>query len=94
MTGPELRDALKTLGIRQQWLAERLGVQPQTVNAWAAGRLDVPQYAVAYLALLAQLRRAEGALTIAATMIPELRDGITDAEAQHRAIAKRMDKRT
>ncbi|HEY0725121.1 MAG TPA: hypothetical protein VGD41_14210 [Pyrinomonadaceae bacterium] len=72
MTGPEFRDALRALGISQTWLAGRLGVAPQTVNAWAASRLDVPQYAVSYLDTLAELRRSQEALRVAAALIPEL----------------------
>lgn len=53
MTSAELRATLKTLGISQKWLAERLGVATTTVNRWAVGDLAVPQYAIAYLELLA-----------------------------------------
>ena len=75
MTGPELRDAMKALGLSQLWLAGRLGVKPLTVNRWAAGRLAVPQYAAAYLDTLAELRRSQEALRVAAALLPELRGG-------------------
>jgi DNA-binding transcriptional regulator YiaG len=52
MTSDEFRAALKALGVRQRWLAARLGVDANTVNRWATGKLDVPQYAVAYVELL------------------------------------------
>ena len=51
MTPDEFRAALKALGLRQKWLAERLGVATTTVNRWATGELPVPRYAVAYLGL-------------------------------------------
>lgn len=59
MTPAEFRATLKALGIRQIWLAERLGVSPNTVNRWARGELAVPQYAVFALSLIEQLA-AEG----------------------------------
>lgn len=76
MTGPELRDALQALGINRRWLAEHLGVTSQSINGWLAGRVRVPQYAVAYLDTLAELRRSQEALRIAAALLPELRGGI------------------
>lgn len=59
MTAPEFRAVLKTLGIRQRWLAERLGVTAISVNRWAVGTVAVPQYAVAYLELLAVHKAGE-----------------------------------
>lgn len=44
MTAEEFRGALKMLGIRQRWLAERLGVAVSTVNRWATGDLPVATY--------------------------------------------------
>jgi transcriptional regulator with XRE-family HTH domain len=73
MTGPEFRDAMRALGINQLWLAGRLGVARITVNRWVSGTLAVPQYAVAYLDTLAELRRSQDALRIAAALLPELR---------------------
>lgn len=55
MNADEFRVALKVLGIRQRWLAERLGVAVSTVNRWAKGTLPVPQYAVFALSLLGRL---------------------------------------
>lgn len=59
MTADEFRAALKSLGLRQRWLAERLGVETSTVNRWATGKAPVPQYAAYVLELLrvAQIRR-------------------------------------
>lgn len=59
MTNDEFRAALKTLDLRQRWLASRLGVETSTVNRWAQGTLPVPQYAVFALSLIEQLA-AEG----------------------------------
>jgi len=56
MTAPELRAALKSLSLSQRSLAERLGVEPATVNRWATGKVPVPQYAVYVLGLLAERR--------------------------------------
>jgi transcriptional regulator with XRE-family HTH domain len=55
MTAPEFRTALAALGLRQNRLAECLGVTTATVNRWAIGRVPVPQYAVFVLLLLAAL---------------------------------------
>jgi len=52
MTADQFRDALRTLKVRQNWLAERLGIETSTVNRWATGKLPVPQYAVFCLSLL------------------------------------------
>ena len=56
MTAPELRAALKSLNLSQRSLAERLGVEPATVNRWATGKVPVPLYAVYVLGLLAERR--------------------------------------
>lgn len=55
MTPDEFRATLKRLGLRQRWLAERLGVFESTVSGWARGTYPVPQYAVAYLRALEML---------------------------------------
>jgi DNA-binding transcriptional regulator YiaG len=54
VTGSEFRVALKALGIRQKWLAERLGVSTSTVFRWTKGDLAVPEYAAFVLYLLNQ----------------------------------------
>jgi DNA-binding transcriptional regulator YiaG len=61
MTAAEFRDALKTLNLRQSWLAERLGVSVTTVNRWATGTAPVAPYMDLVLALLhdAQVRKEE-----------------------------------
>jgi len=56
MTPTEFRAALKSLSLSQRSLAERLGVEPATVNRWATGKVPVPQYAVYVLELLAERR--------------------------------------
>ena len=56
MTPAELRTALKSLNLSQRSLAERLGVEPATVNRWATGKVPVPQYAAYVLELLAERR--------------------------------------
>lgn len=55
MTSDEFRSTLKSLSLRQNTLADRLGVDTSTVHRWAIGATPVPQYAVAYLELLALL---------------------------------------
>jgi len=54
MTAGEFRAALESLQIRQNWLADRLGIEISTVNRWATGRLPVPQYVAFCLSLLAE----------------------------------------
>lgn len=61
MTAAELRDALHTARISQSELARRLGLEFSTVNRWTRGVAPVPQYAVAYLALLCRLTPAAAA---------------------------------
>jgi transcriptional regulator with XRE-family HTH domain len=56
MTANEFRDALKALGMTQRSFAERLGLAATTVNRWALGTLPVPQYAVAFLQVAAELQ--------------------------------------
>jgi DNA-binding transcriptional regulator YiaG len=55
VTAPEFRAALAALGLRQNRLAECLGVTTATVSRWAVGRIAVPQYAVFALELLTAL---------------------------------------
>ncbi len=52
MTGDEFNAAIKSLGLRKKWLAERLGVAPQTLSRWVKGELPVPAYAAFALDLL------------------------------------------
>lgn len=52
MTAEEFRATLKSLGLRQRVLAERLGVEASTVNRWATGKAPVPQYAAYVLELI------------------------------------------
>ena len=55
MTADEFRATLKALGLRQNWLARRLGVLPGTVNRWAQDEVAVPRYAESYLKALSLL---------------------------------------
>ena len=59
MTPDQFRATLKRLGLRQSWLAGRLGVSRTTVFRWAKGDLAVPQYAVFALSLIEQLADAD-----------------------------------
>jgi DNA-binding transcriptional regulator YiaG len=52
LTAEEFSATLKELGIRQKWLAERLGVAISTVNRWATGALPVAPYVRFVLELL------------------------------------------
>jgi transcriptional regulator with XRE-family HTH domain len=54
MTPEDFRAALKSLGLSQLELAERLGVDPSTVNRWATGRAALPRYVVYVLELLSR----------------------------------------
>ena len=56
MTADQFRETLRTLQIRQNWLADQLGIETSTVNRWATGKLPVPQYAAFCLSLLAESR--------------------------------------
>ena|SRR5215471_2954222 len=58
LTADEFRATLKRLQLPQRQLAQRLGVNISAVWRWAQGERPVPQYAVAYLDLLGQLRKA------------------------------------
>lgn len=53
MTSNELRAELSALGWTQKRLADRLGVEPDTVGRWANGRTPVPGYVVEYLRVVA-----------------------------------------
>lgn len=46
---------MKALGLRQRWLAERLGVHVSTISHWAKGHAPVPRYAESYLKALSLL---------------------------------------
>ena len=63
MTAVEFRAAMRNLGITQRALAERLGLAISTVNRWAMGQAEVPQYAVAYLESRAENLRLARALS-------------------------------
>lgn len=54
MTAAEFRAALKAIDMRQNQLAEALGVAPLTVNRWATGKAAIPKYAELCLKLLQQ----------------------------------------
>ena len=49
MTALEFTTTLRSLGLSQIAFARELGLNVNTVNRWATGKLPVPQYAVAYL---------------------------------------------
>jgi transcriptional regulator with XRE-family HTH domain len=56
MTNDEFRSALKSLGLRQRWLAQRLGLAVSTVNRWATGEAPVAPYVPFVLDLLRERR--------------------------------------
>ena len=58
----EFRAALKALGIKQTWLAERLGVHKSTVSHWTTGAAPIPKYATFAIALMTRIA-AEGIAT-------------------------------
>lgn len=66
MTAEQFRTALKTLKLRQVWLAEQLGVQPTTVNRWAKGRIAVPQHVAFVMQLLAERKEPDDRAQVAA----------------------------
>ena len=43
MTGAELREALKYLGLNQYQLALKLGTRPETINRWVNGVKGKPR---------------------------------------------------
>lgn len=53
MTIPEFNISLKGLGWSRAAFAKKLGIAPNTISRWRT----VPQYAVAYLELAAELKR-------------------------------------
>ena len=53
MTSNELRAELAALRWTQKRLADRLGVDPDTVSRWTNGRTDVPAYVAEYLRVVA-----------------------------------------
>jgi DNA-binding transcriptional regulator YdaS (Cro superfamily) len=42
MDHDELRDRLTLAGRSQSWLADQLGVRPNTVHRWANGSMPIP----------------------------------------------------
>ena len=52
MTHSEFRAALKSLDLKQRWLAHRLGISVSTVNRWATGEIPVAPYVPFVLDLL------------------------------------------
>jgi hypothetical protein len=53
-----LKSELRELGIRQGWLAIKLGVDRSTITRWQTGDLPTPAYCRSYLDALWLLRRA------------------------------------
>lgn len=49
-----IKDTCKALGITQKELAEKMGVHEVTVNNWARGSKDVPEWAVKFIVLLSE----------------------------------------
>lgn len=56
-TRDDLAPSLLALGWSQAELARRLGVHINTVSAWATGKVKLPMYAQAYLALAVAISR-------------------------------------
>ena len=80
MTLAEFRDALHSLGLSQRDMAERLGLAFSTVSRWARDLAPVPQYACAYLELLAahqKTQRQLAALTDLENLIETLENRST-----------------
>jgi hypothetical protein len=63
ITAEEFSTSLKQLGIRQKWLAGRLGVATSTVNRWATGALPVAPYVPFVLELLQERREIRDRLS-------------------------------
>lgn len=62
MTGPEFSDALHSLGLNRTEFGAILGKSPNTVSRWGLGKIEVPQYAVAYLSLLSLFNAVSGSV--------------------------------
>lgn len=58
MTPHQLLSCLKELHWSQAELGRRVGISPQSVNAWANGGTPVPAWLPAYLAALIAMRNA------------------------------------
>lgn len=84
MKSEELKHLRQSLGVTQEWLAERLGITRQTVARWEGGEVNVP----AYIDLaLGQLLRSKAAF-------PEYVQSVMKAEnLTHVKIAERAKKR-
>lgn len=49
MDAPELRDMIVSAGKSQGWLADQIGVRPNTVWRWVNGELPIPDTRDAHL---------------------------------------------
>jgi len=56
MTPAELASSLAELGWTQAELGRRLGMAPDTVSRWATGRVSMPVWLSAHVALLLELQ--------------------------------------
>lgn len=59
MTGPELKSALRDIGITQAELSRLTGDHLQTISKRCRGALDVPQYIVTIVELLRDRKKSE-----------------------------------
>ena len=39
----ELQERIRSKGLKQKWVAEQIGVNPNTLNAYLVGLRDMPQ---------------------------------------------------
>ena len=51
VTGSELKDTLKRLGISQSKFAKEIDVREETVSRWVKGKIPVPQVVSKYVGL-------------------------------------------
>jgi transcriptional regulator with XRE-family HTH domain len=79
---------LKDADLTQRALAERLGVDPNTVNRWIGGELAVPKYADAYLDLLHSFQVARVGLQSLQDERDELRAELELMRQRERKVAE------
>lgn len=57
MTGPDLKAALKDLGLKQVPFGRLIDVHQQTVSRWCRGVLEIPLYVEVIIGLMRENRR-------------------------------------
>jgi transcriptional regulator with XRE-family HTH domain len=56
MTPAELKAALSTIGMKQNAMAEQMGLSANTISRYMSGELTVPKYIETHIGMLLDLR--------------------------------------